>query len=125
MGSNIWYISSNNNYPLMHYGVKLQKWGIRRYQNKDGTLTELGKARLRTQSKGDQKVEFDDEGNLKTDAENLAKARSNLMRQSSEDYGNISKLAGQAQWLTKSIENVVNSSDKKYTKSELRKMKKL
>ena len=31
---------------LMHYGVKGQRWGIRRYQNKDGSLTPLGKKRL-------------------------------------------------------------------------------
>lgn len=29
----------------MHYGVKGMKWGIRRYQNKDGTLTSAGKLR--------------------------------------------------------------------------------
>ena len=28
---------------LFHYGVKGQKWGIRRFQNPDGTLTALGK----------------------------------------------------------------------------------
>ena len=30
---------------LMHHGVKGQKWGIRRFQNADGTLTAEGKAR--------------------------------------------------------------------------------
>nr|DAG09088.1 MAG TPA: hypothetical protein [Caudoviricetes sp.] len=30
---------------LAHYGVKGQKWGIRRYQNKDGSLTSKGQAR--------------------------------------------------------------------------------
>ena len=30
---------------LMHYGVKGMKWGVRRYQNKDGTLTKQGKER--------------------------------------------------------------------------------
>ena len=30
---------------LMHYGIKGQKWGVRRYQNKDGSLTAAGKKR--------------------------------------------------------------------------------
>lgn len=30
---------------LAHHGIKGQKWGIRRYQNPDGTLTEAGKKR--------------------------------------------------------------------------------
>lgn len=34
----------NDDY-LAHYGVLGQKWGVRRYQNKDGTLTEEGKKR--------------------------------------------------------------------------------
>lgn len=30
---------------IEHSGIKGQKWGIRRYQNEDGTLTDAGKAR--------------------------------------------------------------------------------
>ena len=33
---------------LMHHGIKGQKWGIRRFQNKDGTRTALGKRREKT-----------------------------------------------------------------------------
>lgn len=35
---------------LYHSGVKGMKWGIRRYQNADGTLTEEGRARYGTNS---------------------------------------------------------------------------
>lgn len=37
----------NTYYPdyLMHYGVKGMKWGVRRYQKKDGSLTDAGKER--------------------------------------------------------------------------------
>lgn len=42
---------------LMHHGIKLQKWGVRRYQNEDGSLTEAGKARYRkAYSKGVNKL---------------------------------------------------------------------
>lgn len=34
-----------NNTELYHHGVKGQRWGVRRYQNKDGSLTSYGKNR--------------------------------------------------------------------------------
>ena len=33
---------------LTHHGIKGQKWGVRRYQNSDGTLTPAGKKRYRS-----------------------------------------------------------------------------
>ena len=34
-----------HNNELYHYGVKGMKWGVRRYQNEDGSLTDAGKER--------------------------------------------------------------------------------
>lgn len=31
---------------IMHHGILGQKWGVRRYQNKDGSLTAAGKKRV-------------------------------------------------------------------------------
>lgn len=39
-------------YVLMHHGIKGQKWGSRRYQNEDGTLTPLGYERYGRSLKG-------------------------------------------------------------------------
>lgn len=35
---------------LYHHGIKGQKWGVRRYQNEDGTLTPEGKKRYAKES---------------------------------------------------------------------------
>lgn len=32
---------------LYHHGIKGQKWGVRRFQNEDGSLTEAGRLRIK------------------------------------------------------------------------------
>lgn len=59
----------NNN--LMHYGVKGMHWGIRRFQNRDGTLTSAGRARKSSgksvqqkESEGRKRYEVHNRGTL-------------------------------------------------------------
>lgn len=41
---------------IQHHGILGQKWGVRRFQNKDGTLTAEGKRRARSGKTEDQKA---------------------------------------------------------------------
>ena len=56
----------NNNYliikELYHHGIKGQRWGVRRYQNEDGSLTEEGKAKY---GKKSNRVPYSDEQYLR------------------------------------------------------------
>lgn len=43
------------NTELYHYGVEGMRWGVRRYQNPDGSYTSLGKRRERKHYKAERK----------------------------------------------------------------------
>ena len=43
------YYDMRSDDDLYHHGIKGQKWGVRRYQNKDGSYTAAGKKRLAKQ----------------------------------------------------------------------------
>lgn len=45
----MWTYNHTNTPELTHHGVLGMKWGVRRYQNKDGTLTNAGKRKERAE----------------------------------------------------------------------------
>lgn len=47
-----------NNTYLQHHGILGQKWGIRRYQNEDGSLTPAGKKRYGTEEIFNKHLEY-------------------------------------------------------------------
>lgn len=44
---------------IAHYGIKGQKWGVRRFRNEDGSLTAEGKRRARKEYRADNKEAFE------------------------------------------------------------------
>lgn len=106
-----------SDYVIMHHGIKGMKWGIRRYQNKDGTLTAAGKKRYnkeveklknerktlnnqkRTQAKLDKLDEMRKENNRLRDEVNSKKKGS-----SSDDSNQRSNESQSSQSRTRSIQ---------------------
>lgn len=76
---------------LEHHGILGQKWGVRRYQNKDGSLTDLGKRRV---------------GNL-SDADRMG----GIHKELAQDYGNMSGAL-------KNASKVANNSSEIATRAE-------
>lgn len=78
------------NNTLMHHGVKGMKWGVRRYQNRDGTWTDLGKSRKRVKARVISREKTNPEINAlvrRMSAEDRAK----LGIDSNQDYTNSSE----------------------------------
>ena len=82
---------------LYHHGIKNQKWGVRRFQNEDGSLTPAGRERYLKEASSNVKVAdraFEkNQTNLFVEAHNKAAAQ---MRGAYTDYYNEKWKTGRA-----------------------------
>lgn len=108
---------------LYHHGVKGQKWGVRRYQNADGSLTSAGKRRMGQISDNSKKVSFDEKtGKIDSDSENLGRAKSGIHQTVANDYSNASNIARSAGSIAKSASTISRQSADSKRQKEMQKI---
>ena len=93
---------------LYHWGIKGMKWGVRRYQNKDGTLTAAGQKRYER----DQR-----ENKSKKKGEKVGEADPN--RWVKEDLTRSRKLADEASQMSSKMKLAVDNSLKNRPKEKM------
>lgn len=89
---------------LYHHGIKGMRWGVRRYQNADGTLTDLGKRH--------QNIK-DADRNIYTDPEAKSMRDRAIYSQVSSDYAMNSGVAKQISTSARSASNISRRMESK------------
>lgn len=72
---------------LEHHGIKGQKWGVRRFENPDGTLTDAGKERYSISSGGNKRLQKRFDKEIRKLDRLRYKADADLQEQIAKKYG--------------------------------------
>lgn len=80
--------------PIEHHGIKGMKWGVRRYQNKDGSLTPAGKKRQEKLDKKEAKKELNklSKGLSRSGQAGTLATMASVTKFGSKDYDRLSQL---------------------------------
>ena len=92
-----------DNRELYHFGVKGMKWGVRRYQNKDGSLTAAGKKRMYKEMYDMESKERKEQRKYTADAN----------RWSREDMERSKRLAESTSHMTNDLKRINDNSIRK------------
>ena len=107
---------------LYHHGIKGQKWGIRRYRNRDGTLTDLGKRHIGG-GKKENRVEFDESTGRITDEASSRNATMKINKRVSSDYSSASGIGNAAANMARTGSNLSNRRSQRRMERERSKAK--
>lgn len=81
----VWHYNYMSSYDeLYHHGIKGMRWGVRRFQNEDGTLTAQGRQRYKDY-RSDQSTRRSLTRHVAADKKNL-KARGEAMNEVTKNY---------------------------------------
>ena len=110
------------NNQLYHAGIKGMKWGVRRYQNSDGTLTDAGKKRYARDAREKGYSKYDDEANVhykqskKNGREDLSVDAKRYVK---EDMERTKRLADSSSHMTNELKRINEKSIKDAPKNKM------
>lgn len=88
---------------LYHYGVRGMKWGVRRYQNADGTLTSAGKKKARQEYRADNKRAYELGKNATLSGHAAARSMKRTVKLENKLDKQYAKDPDGVKWRTKSL----------------------
>lgn len=105
------------NNELYHHGIRGMKWGVRRYQNKDGSLTALGQKRyLQEELRGGNN---NNGGGKKNRNNNVKRRTANVDEWVKDDIHKTKALADASSHMTNELKRANDNAMRKQPKAKM------